>query len=80
MKLQLCLLDPPLDQLVEGSDVGELFNLSPKLVMLNPRPEMRRISFVVEAIFAQERNWSGLMGPSPCVSHLLDSSSDCVCA
>ena len=58
MELQLWLLDPPLDQFVEGSDVRELFDLPPNLVLLNPCPETRRISFVVGAIFAQERRRS----------------------
>jgi len=59
MELQLRLLDPPLDQLVEGSNVGELLDLPSSLVVLNPCPEMRKIHFIVGAFFAQERRRSG---------------------
>ena len=41
MKLQLRFLDPPLDQLVEDSDVGELLDPPPSLVLLNSHSEMR---------------------------------------
>ena len=53
------LLDLPLDQLIEGSDVGGLLDLPSSLVVLKPRPETRRINFVVGAVLAQERCWSG---------------------
>ena len=58
MKLQLLLLDPSLDQLVEGSDVKELIDLPPSLIMLNPCTKIRRIRFVIGVIFAQERRRS----------------------
>jgi len=46
-ELHLCFLGQPLDQLVEGLDVGELLDLPLSLVMRNSRLKMRRISFVV---------------------------------
>jgi len=70
MELQLRLLDPPLDQFVEGSDVGELFNLPPSLTMQNSCLVIRRVSFVVRVVFAQGDVGLGrlrVMGLSPCV-------------
>jgi len=58
-KLQLRFFDPPLDQLVEGSDTRELLDPPLSLAVLNSRSEMRRISFVVVEVFAQERSRSG---------------------
>ena len=58
-ELQLHLLDLPLDQFVEGSDVRKLLDLSPSLAALNFRLVMRLVNFVVGVIFAQERCWFG---------------------
>jgi len=56
-----------LDQFVEGSDIGELFDPSPSLVSLNFCLVARRVSLVVGVIFAQERYWSG---PPLCDGHI----------
>jgi len=58
MKLQLRLLNTPLDQFIESSDVGELFDLSPSLTALNFCLVKRRVCFVVGVIFVQWRCWS----------------------
>jgi len=58
VKVQLRFLDPLLNQFVEGSDVGEIYNFSLSLAMLNRYLVMRRVFFVVGAIFKQGRCWS----------------------
>ena len=59
-KLQLRLLDPPLNHLVKGPNVMDLLDPFPGLVVLNSHSETRRISFVVGVVFTQERSWYGL--------------------
>jgi len=58
-ELHLRFLDPPLDQLVEGSDVGKLLDSPPSLALLSSSSEMRRISFIVGTVFKQKRSQSG---------------------
>ena len=58
--MQLRLLDSPMDQFVEGSEIAELFDLSLSLAALNSCLVTRQDCFVVNVVFVHGRCWSGL--------------------
>ena len=53
MELQFSLLDPPLDQLIEGLDVEKFFDFFLSLVVIRFCLETRRIGLIVGVVFVE---------------------------